>query len=776
FSGELNRADVSLTGFAEIDVTSGGAGDISIFANNINVLGGSDICAGIGADGACGQRNTDFGSVNAVAGDINFNAIATVTIEGGVSDVNNNLNNNSMGNAGNINIETGSLFVQNGGRINARTFGQGNAGSINIAASNTVVFEDRENSTFIRSNVETEADGNSGGVNILTSSLAVNNGAQIQSLVRGNGNSGKVRINAEDSVAFDGRDIDDFPSGAFSLVVQGGNGNAGGIEIATNLLSMTNRAQLLSNTDGIGNAGDINIQAKNEVNLVNSSILSEVTASTETSGGGRGEGGDINIITGSLILQDGSALLADTENIGNAGNIIIEASERVILEGQGLNASPNAIDIIPSQITATVDDFEGAVGNGGNISISTPYLSITDDGFIRVNTFGQGDAGNLIINTGKLLAENGGQISATTFSEGNAGNLTVTASESIELVGSDGEFPSGLFASAIEGNGNAGNLTIATDQLIVRDEAVVSVGNFQQVVEGGPEPRLPGSGDAGTLNIKANSIDVNNGTITAANANGIGGELVLSTNSLNLENGAFISAETTSNIGTGGNINLNVDGTLQMRDNSLISAQATEGATGGNIDINTEFIVAFPNQNNDIIANASQGNGGNINITAEALFGIEERPLNDITNDINASSEFGLDGSVSIVTPDINPIQTDIQLPNNPLESGQTVAQACRSTGTADKPSGLIVKGKGGIPRQPIEPFDSETILVDESTTNSNLQANYPEIKPIETSIGNIYPARGIIKTEDGKIILTAYATDNLNSRTPHNSANCTPS
>ena len=44
------------------------------------------------------------------------------------------------------------------------------------------------------------------------------------------------------------------------------------------------------------------------------------------------------------------------------------------------------------------------------------------------------------------------------------------------------------------------------------------------------------------------------------------------------------------------------------------------------------------------------------------------------------------------------------------------------------------------------------------------------------TSRGDIYPARGMIKTEDGKIILTRYPTDNIDTRTPHKSANCTPS
>ena len=49
------------------------------------------------------------------------------------------------------------------------------------------------------------------------------------------------------------------------------------------------------------------------------------------------------------------------------------------------------------------------------------------------------------------------------------------------------------------------------------------------------------------------------------------------------------------------------------------------------------------------------------------------------------------------------------------------------------------------------------------------------DIKPIKTSRGDIYPARGMIKTEDGRIILTRYPTDNINTRTPDKSANCTP-
>ena len=139
---------------------------------------------------------------------------------------------------------------------------------------------------------------------------------------------------------------------------------------------------------------------EDKVNLVNSTILAEVTEGT-----GLGEGGDINITTKSLLLKDGSSLLADTENVGNAGDINIQASEGIVLEGEGLGAFPNDTRIVPSQITSTVDSFEGARGNGGSINISTPFLSIVDGGFIRTSTFGLGNAGNITIKAEDIVVE-----------------------------------------------------------------------------------------------------------------------------------------------------------------------------------------------------------------------------------------------------------------------------------------------------------------------------------------------------------------------------------
>jgi large exoprotein involved in heme utilization and adhesion len=177
--------------------------------------------------------------------------------------------------------------------------------------------------------------------------------------------------------------------------------------------------------------------------------------------------------------------------------------------------------------------------------------------------------------------------------------------------------------------------------------------------------------------------------------------------------------------------------------------------------------VASPEGNNDIIANASQGQGGNITIDAESLFGIEEHPLNDSTNDINASSEFALDGSINIDTSDINPVQGATELPSNVVEPEQTTAQTCEAgRGTAN--NGLAIAGKGGVPPAPDTPLNSENIISSEQNT-----AAFAIPQPIKTSRGKIQLARGIKVSKSGKISLTAYRTNNAGERIPEIKPNC---
>ena len=428
-----------------------------------------------------------------------------------------------------------------------------------------------------------------------------------------------------------------------------------------------------------------------------------------------GNAGGVTINTANLTLTNGGRVDASTNGQGDAGSLDITATGDITFDGEDLGG-------IPSGATSVVNS--GAVGDAGGVTIDTANLTLT----------------------------NGGRVSATTVGQGDAGNVTIDATESIFISGAIENFRSGISANALISNGNGGNVNLITDRLTIADDGTIEANNFDRLGS-----FSPGTGEPGNIDIMADSI--------------------------NLSNEASIEAATQSETGNSANINLQVDDSITLEDNSLISAEAFNNANGGVLTIDTNFIVAFPSgapgDGNDIIANAQEGNGGNINITAESLLGIEERtasPENG-TNDIDASSEFGLSGTVTINTFDVNTPEAGIEVPDNLVESEQTVAQACRSDRLAGQVSNFTIGGRGGIPPQPIEPIDSDIILLNGKTSNPKpkvqSQVQSLDIKPIKTSIGDILPAKGVIKTEDGQIILTAYPTDKIPTRTPDVSANC---
>ena len=91
------------------------------------------------------------------------------------------------GSGGNINITTGSLLLRNGSTLFSGIFGgDGNAGSININTRDTVSIDGANNfqTSGIRSNVF-EGKGNSGNINIVTGSLFVSNGGALNANIQG---------------------------------------------------------------------------------------------------------------------------------------------------------------------------------------------------------------------------------------------------------------------------------------------------------------------------------------------------------------------------------------------------------------------------------------------------------------------------------------------------------------------------------------------------------------------------------------------------------------
>ena len=239
---------------------------------------------------------------------------------------------------------------------------------------------------------------------------------------------------------------------------------------------------------------------------------------------------------------------------------------------------------------------------------------------------------------------------------------------------------------------------------------------------------------------------------------GEAGNLTVEADSLSIENGGRIDAATQA--GNGGNITLNIAENINLRNTGLISARALRDANGGNVDIDTDLIIAFPQGNNDIIATAQRGNGGNINISAQSLFGIQQRPLSNSTNDINASSEFSLDGTVEINNPAVDPTTGLINLPASVGDASDQISQNPCEQGAGSE---FTVTGKGGLPPTVSESVNNESTHVDliEPVLSSVKRDEQTRIQGEETDVQttDILPAQGWVFNDRGEVTLTAYST-----------------
>ncbi|WP_041619263.1 two-partner secretion domain-containing protein [Stanieria cyanosphaera] len=584
---------------------------------------------------------------------------------------------------GNLNFAGGKITAP-GGRVELGGLSQ--AGEIGISNEGSLIFPDdvaRADINLTNGSFVNVAGGGGGFININARNLTLSEKSQLLAGIAENSGSptaqaGDITINATDAVKILGSNddigLDTEINNHVGLTPKkrdneknksNAQGNAGAIFINTNFLEINNEGKITSANfsqgnsgevfinanniliergaifsaviDGKGNVGNITINAKDSVVLDNGTDEANNVILSQVIGNGEGDAGDITINTGSFRLEDKSFILADNQGKGDAGNITINATDAVILDGSNQVSSDGKpfLALIISQVQNDVE------GNGGDISISSPSISLANFSLISTNAKrgSTGQAGNITLNAETIKLDTGSVIDALTENDFDGGDININANF-LEL--SNG----GKIVTGNDKGGNAGNIN-----LNIADNIVLNNGN--------PPNKSPF--DEQILQ----ELKLETGVFASnfASSTGNGGNIFISADSIKFEDQGSISAETVS--GEGGNITLEVDNLLSLRNNSIISTEAGGSGNGGNIKIDAGFVVAFPNQNNDILADAQQGIGGNININTQGIFGLAERELNPITNDINASSQFSLDGNVSINTPDVEVFQETSEAPEN---------------------------------------------------------------------------------------------------------------
>ena len=501
FPDSSTRADISLTNGAYAAVEAAGGGSIAVNARNLEVSGGSELSTGIGQG---------LGNAEAKAGNITLNATGHIKIDG--SFIVNYVRPQATGNAGDINITTGTLSLTNGAGLYAITYGRGDAGSVNINARDTVTFDGGASDGYISgafSYVNSGGVGKSGNLNITTGTLSLTNGAGLYANTLGLGNAGSINILAGDNISLDGTTLDGTRSvvsstvGATSApviritlneqnrpvvtveprqqtVFPNARGNSGNINITTESLSVTNGAQLTTNTFGQGNAGSINVNTFNAkfsgTDTKGSSSGAFSTVQKEASG----NSGVININTADkLTVDNGAQLVASTFGNGNAGDIRIVGKEVLfngvsgntpsgtfsavasggVGEGGNVNVTTDSLISVTNgaQLSAAVET--GASGNGGNLTIATKRLNILNGAEGTVSNLGSGNAGNLEVRADFINLNNQGKVIAESAT-GNGGNINLSAPDLVLLNNNS------LISAISNGSGNAGNIAINSGFLI----------------------------------------------------------------------------------------------------------------------------------------------------------------------------------------------------------------------------------------------------------------------------------------------------------------------
>ncbi|OZH54299.1 hypothetical protein AFK68_11815, partial [Hydrocoleum sp. CS-953] len=401
---------------------------------------------------------------------------------------------------------------------------------------------------------ETNKQGEAGDIEINTRQLTIGESAQISATAKvGATNTeagGNITINATD-LFISGRlgifaeTAGESPAGTLTLNPYREVGEQVGTLHATSVreigefdqdlnITFTEQGFISARTTSIGDGGNINIFAPENINISGDGFISVETT-------GSGNAGIINIETKNLTIAENTTISASTSDSGDGGRININPTQTFQLEGQILTETTGTgnggtIIINTGEMTApnsTISAKSTDAGNAGEINIAAENNITT--GIITSQASSQtetADGGNISITSEQ------GEINATqaiqSFSDGaNAGNVTLQAKTDIttNTISSHGQqqggeititsetgnidTSNGDFLANYSGGGNAGNLLLEAPQgnitttniytfadadggkITIQAGGDINIAENSNIISASEPPEEPGSGGVG---------------------------------------------------------------------------------------------------------------------------------------------------------------------------------------------------------------------------------------------------------------------------------------
>ena len=409
---------------------------------------------------------------------------------------------------------------------------------------------------------------------------------------------------------------------------------------------------------------------------------------------GPGRGGDTRVVSDRLQLMDGGAILTIAVGAsGHAGAIDIDVTDTLQINGLSETTTSTA------NPTGIVNSTFG-IGNVGVLEINARSIHLENGGLITSSTLGSGQGDVIRIEAEEQISLRGinplssinSNISAVSLSTGNASEELRVKTRRLEVL------EGATISTDSLGSGNSGSVLIeaterirvgGVDSTLVQLPAEISSAVLTEDLVATPLSNGEASGDSGAVFLQTPHLTIfDRGRITVSNqGSGQAGNLEIQAQTINLSDQAIIAATTQASSTTpaisqadgGGSIRLSAERALVLRDHSEISATARGDLGGGNILIETPQLIAVPQENSDITANAVSSFGGAIEIDAEAVLGLSTELRQTSRSDITASSERGpqFSGSVEFTQPQTRPNDRLAALPSRFQDQSKRLAPSC---------------------------------------------------------------------------------------------------
>jgi filamentous hemagglutinin family protein len=584
-SGQNNGLSSAITTQLGNEQSTGATGS----GGNINISAGS-----LNLNERTGLSSATYG--NGIAGSIFLNVRNAIEIDGGI--IQSSVQQDAVGEGGDIYIQSESFSLKNGGGVNASTNASGNAGQIEIHVEDDIYlgsFDRSGQASYVVTSALPGALGSSGDINFSGENITIDNGAFVSSTTDGIGNAGSITLRANERVLIDGVGKNQISSFVATSTLPGALGNSGDIDFSGENITIDNGAFVSSSTGGIGNAGSITLRANERVLIdgvgesqVPSSILSGVSPEA------RGNGGNVRVFADSLDVNGGALLTVNTGGIGRSGDISIQVDDRVSFDGRG-------IDGRASSASSEVD--AGGQGRGGTITVQAQQILVSNGAKLTANTSGVGNAGNIVIYDSNFLNLDLGTISST-VNPGAVGN-----GGSINLQTNRLSLDSSNITASTEGRGNAGSVAIRDANVVNLDRSTIS-----------STVNLGAVGDGGSINLQTNRLSLDSSNITASTEGrgNAGSVAIRDANVVNLDRSTISSTVNLGAVGDGGSINLQTN-RLNL-DGSNITASTEGRGNAGSVAIRDANVVNLDRSTISSTVNpGAVGNGGSINLQTNRL-------------------------------------------------------------------------------------------------------------------------------------------------------------